>query len=69
MFFCCCFFGSFCFDFVVFYQCDRHSSPLSFQAKELVESAPCVILKGVKKEEAEEFVEKLKAVGGDVVLE
>lgn len=39
------------------------------EAKELVESAPCVILKGVKKEEAEEFVEKLKAVGGDVVLE
>jgi ribosomal protein L7/L12 len=39
------------------------------KAKELVESAPCVLLKAVKKADAEEFVKVLKAVGGEVVLE
>ena len=34
-----------------------------------MESAPCVLMKGVTKEDAEEILEKLKAVGGDVVLE
>mmetsp|Transcript_245 Transcript_245/g.521 ORF Transcript_245/g.521 Transcript_245/m.521 type:complete len:206 (-) Transcript_245:183-800(-) len=39
------------------------------EAKELVESAPCVIKKGLKKEDAEAVLEKLKAVGGTVVME
>lgn len=30
------------------------------EAKELVEKSPCLLKKGVKKAEAEEFIEKLK---------
>ncbi|VVA94749.1 unnamed protein product [Arabis nemorensis] len=33
------------------------------EAKELVENSPCVLKVGVSKEEAEEMVEKLKAIG------
>ena len=39
------------------------------EAKELVEGAPSTVKKGVKKEEADELVEKLKAVGAVVELE
>ncbi|CAH0522635.1 unnamed protein product [Peronospora belbahrii] len=39
------------------------------EAKELVEGAPSTLKKGVKKEEANELVEKLKAVGAIVELE
>lgn len=40
------------------------------QAKELVESAPKAIIKeGLMKEDAEELVKKLKAVGGECVTE
>ncbi|KAI9908808.1 hypothetical protein PsorP6_004776 [Peronosclerospora sorghi] len=39
------------------------------EAKELVESAPSTLKKDVKKEEADELVEKLKAVGAVVELE
>ena len=40
-----------------------------FQAKALVESAPCVVKKDVPKDEAEAMIEKLKEVGAKVVLE
>ena len=39
------------------------------EAKELVEKAPCVVKDGIKKEEAEQIMEKLKAVGAEVELE
>ncbi|PKA56955.1 50S ribosomal protein L12, chloroplastic [Apostasia shenzhenica] len=39
------------------------------EAKELVEKAPTVIKGGVPKEEAEQIIEKLKAVGAKVVME
>lgn len=39
------------------------------EAKELVESAPAVLKKGVVKEEAEKIVEKMKLVGAKVVME
>ncbi|GBG68327.1 hypothetical protein CBR_g2871 [Chara braunii] len=39
------------------------------EAKELVEKAPIVIKKGVNKDEANEIVEKLKALGGTCALE
>lgn len=39
------------------------------EAKELVESAPCVLVKDMKKEDAEAFMETLKGLGGDAVLE
>ncbi|CAA7035901.1 unnamed protein product [Microthlaspi erraticum] len=39
------------------------------EAKELVEKAPCVVKKGLTKEEAEKIMEKLKAVGATVALE
>ena len=39
------------------------------QAKALVESAPCIIKKDVSKEDADAMVEKLKELGGNVVLE
>jgi large subunit ribosomal protein L7/L12 len=38
------------------------------EAKEMVEGAPKVIKKGIKKEEAEELMEKLKAIGGDAEM-
>ena len=39
------------------------------EAKALVEAAPSVLKKEVKKEEADELVEKLKEIGGVVELE
>ncbi|KAF3326672.1 54S ribosomal protein L12 [Carex littledalei] len=39
------------------------------EAKELVEKAPAVIKRGVSKEEAEQIIEKMKAVGAKVVME
>ncbi|KAI9119513.1 hypothetical protein K1719_009389 [Acacia pycnantha] len=39
------------------------------EAKDLVEKAPCVLKKGVTKEEGESIIEKLKGVGASVVLE
>ncbi|KAI9123940.1 hypothetical protein K1719_005240 [Acacia pycnantha] len=39
------------------------------EAKDLVEKAPCVLKKGVTKEEGESIIEKLKGVGATVVLE
>ncbi|KAK3284307.1 hypothetical protein CYMTET_8037 [Cymbomonas tetramitiformis] len=39
------------------------------EAKELVESAPVVIKKNVKKEDADALIEKLKTVGAEVVME
>lgn len=39
------------------------------EAKELVERIPAIVKAGVAKEEAEQMVEKLKAVGGTAVLE
>ncbi|GMH58588.1 hypothetical protein TrLO_g10906 [Triparma laevis f. longispina] len=39
------------------------------EAKEMVEGAPKTIKKDVKKEEADELVEKLKAAGGEAELE
>ncbi|MQM12303.1 hypothetical protein Taro_045215 [Colocasia esculenta] len=39
------------------------------EAKELVEKAPAVIKSGVPKEEAEQIIEKMKAVGAKVVME
>lgn len=39
------------------------------QAKELVESAPCVIKENVPKDEAEKMLAALKEVGGEVELE
>jgi large subunit ribosomal protein L7/L12 len=39
------------------------------QAKELVESAPCVIKENLKKEEAEGLQKTIADVGGDVELE
>lgn len=39
------------------------------EAKDLVEGAPAVLKKGLKKEDAEAIKEKLAAVGGEVVLE
>lgn len=39
------------------------------EAKELVEKTPAVFKKGVSKEEAEQIVEKLKAIGAKVVME
>jgi ribosomal protein L7/L12 len=44
-------------------------SVLLAQAKDLVESAPAVIMKDIKKEDAEGIVEKLKELGGEVGLE
>ncbi|KAL3639981.1 hypothetical protein CASFOL_014949 [Castilleja foliolosa] len=38
------------------------------EAKEMVEKAPSVLKKGVVKEEAEQIVEKMKAIGAKVVL-
>lgn len=39
------------------------------EAKELVEKAPVVVKTGLTKEEAENIMEKLKAVGAVVALE
>ncbi|KAJ4767838.1 50S ribosomal protein L7/L12 [Rhynchospora pubera] len=39
------------------------------EAKELVEKAPAVIKRGVSKEEAEQIIEKMKAVGAKVAME
>ncbi|XAR49286.1 hypothetical protein NMG60_11032442 [Bertholletia excelsa] len=39
------------------------------EAKDLVEKAPAVFKTGVSKEEAEQIVEKMKAVGAKVVME
>lgn len=39
------------------------------EAKELVEKAPAVLKKGVSKAEAEQIIEKMKAVGAKVVME
>lgn len=39
------------------------------EAKELVEKAPVVLKAGVKKEEAEELLKKLEAVGAKITLE
>lgn len=39
------------------------------EAKDLVEKVPCVLKKGVTKEEADSIIEKLKGVGASVVLE
>lgn len=39
------------------------------EAKDLVEKAPAVFKKGVSKEEAEQIIEKMKAVGAKVVME
>lgn len=39
------------------------------QAKEFVEGAPNVVKSGITKEEAEELVEKLKAVGAVCEIE
>lgn len=39
------------------------------EAKDLVEKAPSVLKKGLSKEEGEQLIEKLKAVGAKVVLE
>ncbi|KAI5081315.1 hypothetical protein GOP47_0004498 [Adiantum capillus-veneris] len=39
------------------------------EAKELVEKLPAILKKGVAKEEADQIIEKLKAVGATVVLE
>ncbi|KAJ3702411.1 hypothetical protein LUZ61_006116 [Rhynchospora tenuis] len=39
------------------------------EAKELVEKAPAVIKRGVSKEEAEQIIEKMKAVSAKVVME
>ncbi|CAK9135540.1 unnamed protein product [Ilex paraguariensis] len=39
------------------------------EAKDLVEKAPAVFKKGVSKEEGEQIIEKMKAVGAKVVLE
>ncbi|KAK3010338.1 hypothetical protein RJ639_010940 [Escallonia herrerae] len=39
------------------------------EAKELVEKTPAVIKKGVSKEEGEQIIEKMKAIGAKVVME
>ena len=39
------------------------------EAKDLVEKSPSVLKKGVSKEEGEQIIEKLKALGAKVVLE
>ncbi|KZV43066.1 hypothetical protein F511_04458 [Dorcoceras hygrometricum] len=39
------------------------------EAKDLVEKTPAVLKKGVSKEEAEKIIEKMKAVGANVVME
>nr|CAD1817131.1 unnamed protein product [Ananas comosus var. bracteatus] len=39
------------------------------EAKDLVEKTPAVIKRGVSKEEAEQIIEKMKAVGAKVVME
>lgn len=39
------------------------------EAKELVEKTPAIFKKGVSKEEGEQIIEKMKAVGAKVVLE
>ena len=39
------------------------------EAKELVEGAPKTVKKDIKKEEAEELAEKIKAVGGECEVE
>ena len=39
------------------------------EAKELLEKAPIVFKKGVTKEDAEQIIEKMKAVGAKVVME
>ncbi|PQM39912.1 uncharacterized protein Pyn_28473 [Prunus yedoensis var. nudiflora] len=39
------------------------------EAKDLVEKAPSVLKKGLSKEEGEQLIEKLKALGAKVVLE
>jgi large subunit ribosomal protein L7/L12 len=39
------------------------------EAKDLVEKTPSVLKKGVSKEEGEQIIEKMKAIGAKVVLE
>ncbi|KAL5724126.1 hypothetical protein ACHQM5_007427 [Ranunculus cassubicifolius] len=39
------------------------------EAKELVEKAPAVIKSGLSKQEAEQIIEKMKAIGAKVVME
>ncbi len=39
------------------------------EAKDLVEKAPTLLKQGVSKEEAEQIIDKLKAIGGTVIME
>ncbi|KAL2244515.1 uncharacterized protein LOC105175889 [Sesamum indicum] len=39
------------------------------EAKDLVEKMPAILKKGVSKEEAEKIIEKMKAVGANVIME
>ncbi|MCI16028.1 50S ribosomal protein L7/L12, partial [Trifolium medium] len=39
------------------------------EAKDIVEKTPSIIKKGVSKEEGEQIIEKLKALGANVVME
>ncbi|KAG1368082.1 putative 50S ribosomal protein L7/L12-like [Cocos nucifera] len=39
------------------------------EAKDLVEKTPTIIKRGVSKEEGEQIIEKMKAVGAKVVME
>lgn len=39
------------------------------EAKDLVEKTPAVFKKGVSKEEAEQIIDKIKTIGGKVVME
>lgn len=39
------------------------------EAKDLVEKAPTLLKQGVGKEEAEQIIEKLKAIGGTAIME
>lgn len=39
------------------------------EAKDLVEKAPSILKKGVSKEEGEQIIEKMKALGAKVVME
>lgn len=39
------------------------------EAKDLVEKAPTLLKQGVSKEEAEQIIDKLKTIGGTVIME
>ncbi|KAL3325113.1 hypothetical protein AABB24_038959 [Solanum stoloniferum] len=48
----------------------RSSTDLGLkEAKDLVEKTPAIFKKGVSKEEAEQIIDKMKAVGAKVVME